>query len=162
MYFIRHRKSVIALCDFFPKIHVSMFFYNKDNLINDRTFRKKCFQSRDVIYHVLNISRLITYISRSWLPCFGILAFLLPKTFKLFGFQIFIALSVPDDVYSRDAPSVPDDVYSWDAPSALNSISTCLFQEGICTDDAWCTTLTQLLSKRWCVLLILNTRNSIL
>jgi hypothetical protein len=65
------------------------------------------------------------------------LAFLLPKTFKLFGFQIFIALSVPDDGYSRDAPR------------ALNSISTLLFQEGICTDDAWCTTLTQLLSKHW-------------
>jgi hypothetical protein len=124
VYLIRHRKSIIALCDLFPKIHVSMFFYNKDNLINVRTFRKKCYQSRDVIYHVLNISRLITYIRRSWLPCFGTLTFLLPKTFNLFGFQIFIALSVPDDGYSRDAPS------------ALYSISTFLFQEGICTDDA--------------------------
>jgi hypothetical protein len=26
VYFIRHRKSIIALCDLFPKIHVFMFF----------------------------------------------------------------------------------------------------------------------------------------
>ena len=46
------------------------------------------------------------YISRCWLPCFVTFAFLLPQTFELFGFQIFIALSVPDDGYDRDAPSV--------------------------------------------------------
>jgi hypothetical protein len=52
---IRHRKSIIALCDLFPKIHVLIlcFSYNKDIFINVRTFRSKCYQSRDVIYPVL-------------------------------------------------------------------------------------------------------------
>jgi hypothetical protein len=49
---------------FFQRYKYFCFSYNKDILINVRTFRYKCYQSRDVIYPVLkgyNISRLITY-----------------------------------------------------------------------------------------------------
>ena len=63
--FIRHRKSIISLSlTFFQRYKYFCFSYNKDILINVRTFRYKCFQSRDVIYPVLkgySISRLITY-----------------------------------------------------------------------------------------------------
>jgi hypothetical protein len=49
---------------FFQRYTYLCFSNNKDILINVRTFRYKCFQSRDVIYPVLkgySISRLITY-----------------------------------------------------------------------------------------------------
>jgi hypothetical protein len=45
------RKSIITLCDLCPKIQYLCFSYNKDILINVRTFRY--YQSWDVIYPVL-------------------------------------------------------------------------------------------------------------
>ena len=41
-------------------------------------------------------------LSRFWLSCLGPLAFLHPKILKLYGFQIFWLLSVPDTGYSRN------------------------------------------------------------
>ena len=77
-------------------------------------------------------------MTQPWQSFLGSLDFLLPKILKIILLSVLQILSVPDEVYSRNAPcvsvpvevysrnapcvSVPDEVYSRNAPCALIQI----------------------------------------